>query len=45
MLDLRAQISLITTAVVEELQLKGKSIIVMITKVGGQEEELNTKMY
>ena len=45
LLDSGAQISLIKTAVAEELKLKGKSITVTITKVGGHEEELNTKMY
>ena len=29
----------------EELGLKGKNIVISITKVGGQEEELRTKMY
>ena len=45
LLDSGAQISLIRSCVAEDLKLKGKSIVVTITKVGGQEEELSTKIY
>ena len=45
LLDSGAQISLIRTSMAEELGLKGKNIVITITKVGGQEEELRTKMY
>lgn len=45
LLDLGAQISLIRSAVAEDLRLKGKNLVVMLTKAGGQEEELSTKIY
>ena len=45
LLDSGAQISLIRSSVAEDLKLKGKDIVVTITKVGGQEEELSTKNY
>jgi hypothetical protein len=43
--DSGAQISLIRQDTADCLGLKGKGISVTITKVGGQEEELKTKVY
>ena len=43
LLDSGAQISLIRMSIAEDLGLKGKNIVITITKVGGQEEELKTK--
>ena len=37
--------SLIRSSVAEDLKLKGRDIVITITKVGGQEEELSTKSY
>ena len=45
LLDSGAQISLIRSSVAEDLELKGRDIVITITKVGGQEEELSTKIY
>ena len=45
LLDTGAQLSLIRTSVAEELGLKGKTINITIAKVGGEEEEMTTKMY
>ena len=45
LLDSGAQISLIRSSVAEDLKLKGKDIVITITKVGGQEEELIKKSY
>ena len=45
LLDSGAQISLIRSSVAEDLKLKGRDIVITITKVGGQEEELSTKSY
>ncbi|XP_077981413.1 uncharacterized protein LOC144436486 [Glandiceps talaboti] len=45
LLDSGAQISLIKTSLAESLQLRGKNISTTITKVGGEEEELCTKIY
>ena len=45
LLDSGAQISLIRWSVAEEFKLKGTDIVITITKVGGQEEELITKSY
>ncbi|XP_028399264.1 uncharacterized protein LOC114522722 [Dendronephthya gigantea] len=45
LLDTGAQISLIRTSVAEELGLKGKSVTVTMAKVGGEENEMSTKMY
>lgn len=45
LLDSGAQISLIRSRVAEDLKLKGTDIVITITKVGGQEEELSTKSY
>ena len=45
LLDSGAQISLIRQAVADDLQLKGKSISVNITKVGGDVEEVQAKLY
>ena len=44
LLDSGAQISLIRSSVAEDLKLKGRDIVITITKVGGQ-EELSTKSY
>ena len=40
-----AQVSLIRKPVAEELGLKGKDVTMTIAKVGGEEEELVTKVY
>ena len=45
LVDSGAQISLIISRVAEGLKLKGTDIVITITKVGGQEEELITKSY
>ena len=45
LLDSGAQISLIKSSLAEDLKLRGKSVVVTITKVGGEEEELRTMMY
>ena len=45
LLDSGAQISLIRSSVAEDLKPKGRDIVITITKVGGQEEELRTKSY
>ena len=45
LLDSGAQISLIRSSLAEDLKLRGKSVVVTITKVGGEEEELKTMMY
>ena len=45
LLDSGAQISLIRSSVAEDLKLRGRDIVITITKVGGQEEELSTKSY
>ena len=45
LLDSGAQISLIRSSVAEDHKLKGRDIVITITKVGGQEEELSTKSY
>ena len=45
LLDSGAQISLIRSSVAEDLKLGGGDIVITITKVGGQEEELNTETY
>ncbi|XP_070548332.1 uncharacterized protein [Ptychodera flava] len=45
LLDSGAQISLIRTSLAESLQLRGKTVSTTITKVGGEEEELCTKIY
>ena len=45
LLDSGAQVSLIRHAVAKDLKLKGKDANVTITKVGGQEEEICTKLY
>ena len=44
-LDSGAQVSLIRIAVAKELKLKGKDASVTITKVGGEEEVIHTKLY
>lgn len=43
--DSGVQVSLIRQETADSLGLKGKDISVTITKVGGQEEEINTKVY
>ena len=43
--DSGAQISLIRNEVAESLNLENRPVKVLITKVGGTEEELNTKLY
>ena len=43
--DSGAQISLIRQETADSLGLRGKETSVTITKVGGQEEEINTKVY
>ena len=45
LLDSGAQVSLIRNAVARELKLKGKDASVTITKVGGEDEEIHTKLY
>ena len=45
LLDTGAQVSLIRKPVAEELGLKGKDVTMTIAKVGGEEEELVTKVY
>ena len=43
--DSGAQVSMIRTACAEQSALDGKPIKIVITKVGGVEEELDTKLY
>ena len=45
LLDSGAQISLIRLSVAEELRLKGKDVTITIAKVGGEEEEMTTKIF
>jgi predicted aspartyl protease len=45
LLDTGAQVSLVRTCIAEELGLKGKDITMTIGKVGGEEEQLDTKVY
>ena len=45
LLDSGAQISLIRLPLAQDLKLKGKDAVVTITKVGGEEEEMKTKVY
>lgn len=45
MLDSGSQLSLIRKSLAEELNLTGKDVTLTITKVGGEEEILVTKMY
>ena len=45
LLDSGAQISLIRLSLVEEMNLKGKDVTVIIGKVGGEEEQLKTKLF
>ncbi len=44
LLDSGAQISLIKSSLAKDLKLKGKNVVITITKVGSQ-EELNMKLY
>ena len=45
LLDSGAQVSLIRNSIAKDLRLKGKDADVTITKVGGEEEEIRTKLY
>ena len=45
LLDSGAQISLIRSSIAEDLKLKGREIVITITKVGSKEEKLSTKSY
>ena len=45
LMDSGAQISLIRLPLADDLRLKGKDAVVTITKVGGEEEELRTKVF
>ena len=45
LLDSGAQVSLIKLSVSDELGLKGKEVTITIAKVGGEEEELITKLF
>ena len=45
MLDTGAQVSLIRTSTAKELGLKGTNVTITIAKVGGEEEQLDTKVY
>ena len=45
LLDSGAQISLIRLSLAEEMDLKGKDVTVIIGKVGGEEEQLKTKLF
>ena len=45
LLDSGAQVSLIKLPVAEDLGLKGKKVTITIAKVGGEEEELTTKLF
>ncbi len=44
-MDSGAQVSLIRNSVAKDLKLKDKDANVTITKVGGEEEEIHTKLY
>ena len=44
-LDSGAQVSMIRSACAEQLGLEGKPVKIVITKVGGVEEELDTKLF
>ena len=45
LLDSGAQVSSIKLSVADELGLKGKEVTITIAKVGGEEEELITKLF
>lgn len=45
LLDSGAEINLIGISIAKDLRLRGKNIIITITTVGKQEEELRMKMY
>ena len=45
LLDSGTQISLIRLSLAEEMNLKGKDVTVIIGKVGGEEEQLKTKLF
>ena len=45
LLDSGAQVSLIRLSLAEQLGLKGKDVTITLAKVGGEEEELTTKLF
>nr|XP_054775091.1 uncharacterized protein LOC129283281 [Lytechinus pictus] len=45
LLDSGAQVSLIKMSVAKEMNLKGSNINITITKVGGEQEQMETKQY
>ena len=45
LLDSGGQVNLIRLSLAEELRLKGKDIDITIAKVGGEEEEMTTKLF
>ena len=45
LMDSGAQISLVRNDVAQRLRLDGRDVTITMTTVGGQEEELKTKMY
>ena len=45
LLDSGAQVSLIRQSLAEQLGLKGKEVTITLAKVGGEEEELTTKLF
>ena len=45
LLDTGAQVSLIRTSIAKELGLTGTNVTITIAKVGGEEEQLDTKVY
>ena len=45
LLDTGAQISLIRSSLADQLKLKGRHVKVKVTKVGGVEEEIQSKIY
>ncbi len=45
LMDSGAQISLVRNDVAQRLRLDGRDVTITVTTIGGQEEELKTKMY